>query len=159
MPQLDDLFFAVCQTAIKNCAWKYGDFDVVKRVEGQLELIRQVVIANQASPELAETDQPELPEVKTSNEPTQPEVAQPEAPVAQEANKIKEPIPSTPGNGKLVSPAEAKTAPDRPMPDEILAAVQDGIELAKNPPKVANVRVEELSGDPGEAANQFNKNF
>jgi hypothetical protein len=45
------------------------------------------------------------------------------------------------------------------MPDEILTAVQDGIELAKNPPKVANVRVESLSSDPNEARDQFNKNF
>lgn len=149
MPMLDDLFFAVCQTAIKNCSWKYSDFEAVKRAEGQLDLLRQAVIA---SPAIAEQPQIESNEPEMSNEPEKKPTLKPEAPVAPEL-KLEGEKP------KLISPDEAKKAPVRQMPDEILAAVADGIELAKNPPKVANVKVEELSSDPGEAEKQFNKTF
>lgn len=156
MPKLDDMFFAVCQTAIKNCAWKYSDFEAVKRAEGQLDMLRTVMLASQVSPEAILPANPEASEPKTINEPAKEPALQPEDPVASKepaVNPVETPI------GKLVSPDAAKTAPVRPMPDEILAAVQDGIELAKNPPKVANVKVEALSSDPGEAEMQFNKKF
>ena len=160
MPMLDEMFFAVCQTAIKNCAWKYSDFEAVKRAEGQLDMLRTAMLSpSKVSPEAILPANPEASEPKTLNEPTQEQAPQPEAPVASEEKKTNEPISSTPENGKLISPDAAKTAPVRPMPDEILAAVQDGIELAKYPPKVANVKVESLSSDPAEAEAQFNKTF
>lgn len=158
MPKLDEMFFAVCQTAIKNCAWKYSDFEAVKRAEGQLDMLRTAMLASQTYPDPKPVaEQPDIApeEPKTVNEPEVVPAPKPEAPVAPETA----PEAKSEAKSKLISPDEAKTAPVRPMPDEILAAVQDGIELAKNPPKVANVKVEALSSDPGEAEMQFNKKF
>jgi len=42
-PKLDNLFFAVCSTAIKNTSWKYADFEKVKVVEGQLLALKNYV--------------------------------------------------------------------------------------------------------------------
>ena len=53
-PAIDDLFFAVCQTAIKNTAWKYQDFEKVKFVEGQLEQLREFTQFIKQSAKVAE---------------------------------------------------------------------------------------------------------
>lgn len=148
-PKLDNIFFAVCQTAIKNTAWKYGDFEAVKRAEGQLEALRLYAL-EQNTP--AQEPIVEVPKHETTKAPEVAETTQLEAPVAPEA-KVEA---KTEG---ILSPDEAKKAPVRKMPDEILEAVTDAMEIAKNPPKVANVKVEALSSDPDEARNQFNKNF
>lgn len=39
LPELGDLFFAVCRTAIKNTTWKYAEFEKIKFVEGQLDAL------------------------------------------------------------------------------------------------------------------------
>ena len=36
VPQLNNEFFAVCSTAIKNCSWKYSEMETIRMVEGQL---------------------------------------------------------------------------------------------------------------------------
>lgn len=43
------------------------------------------------------------------------------------------------------------------MPEDIKALVEDGLELAKNPPAVREVKVSELSSDPDEARAAWNK--
>lgn len=142
MPDLGDLFFAVCQTAIQNSAWKHADFERVKFVEGQLDALREFVMLKG----LAETPNFELTGGETQTHTEIAEKPQGEAPVSsQEAP------------AKVLKPEEVKDLPDRPMPEEILASVQDGIELAKNPPKVAEVHVEELSDDPDIAREQFSR--
>ena len=45
MPRLNDLFFAVCSTAIQNTSWKYADFEKVKVVEGQLAALHQFFLS------------------------------------------------------------------------------------------------------------------
>ena len=150
-PQLSNDFFSVCQTAIKAAAWKYEDFGRVKQVEGELEALR--VFLHPRMNSLA----PEIPTVVGQGEELEPQVAlypseevspHHEAPVAQNENEA-----------KLFSPEEAKQVPVRPMPDDILLIVQDGLELAKNPPKVANVSVKELPADPDQARKEFSRPF
>jgi len=138
MPQLGDLFFAVCQTAISNSAWKHADFEKVKFVEGQLEALRLHLLSAQ----LAGTPQVETKATETTNASVEVKAPHHEAPVASEG---------------IISPDKVKDLPARPMPPEILEAVQDGIELAKNPPRVADVKVEELSNDPDIAREQFSR--
>ena len=141
--KLDQMFFAVCQTAIKNCSWKYADFGKVRAVEGQLAALQAAIFV----PKPVETaGTPELINIPAGTPAMQPEPVKKE--VAAEAFKPAE---------KVLSPEEAKDAPVRTMPDEILDSVKDGIELAKNPPKVRDVKVEDLPSDPDEARAAFNK--
>ena len=146
--KLDELFFAVCQTAIKNCSWKYADFEKVRAVEGQLAALKAAVFvskpaeatepANLSAPAAIEQPAP----VKEAPAPTKAEVLNDSA--FKPADKV-------------LTPEEAKEAPVRKMPDEILSQVADGIEIAKNPPKVRDVKVEDLPSDPDEARAAFNK--
>ncbi len=138
MPQLGDLFFSVCQSAIQSAAWKHADFENVKFVEGQLAALREYIIATQA-PEMPQVEATAKDSTNASSEVVMP---QGEPPVASEG---------------IISPDKVKDLPARPMPPEILEAVQDGIELAKNPPQVADVKVEELSDDPDIAREQFSR--
>lgn len=89
LPRLNDLFFAVCATAIKNCAWKYADFEKVKFVEGQLaalhaffnEFYRQEEAAKPAEKQPANDAGVEI-EIPKQTIAAAPEAAKPAAPVA-----------------------------------------------------------------------------
>ena len=146
--KLDEMFFAVCQTAIKNCAWKYADFDKIRNVEGQLAALKDAVFV----PAIPKTPEPENVSALAG-------IAQPapvkEAPVQTKAEVLNN--SAFKQDDKVLTPEEVKDAPERKMPDEILDQVKDGIEIAKNPPKVREVKVEDLPVDPDEARAAFNK--
>jgi len=125
-------FFSVCQTAIKNAAWRYEDFVRVRGVEGELE---RLLLAQSADGTLPVGATPPM----SATLPEDGEV--------------------TPGGDKILSPDEAKKAPVRAMPENILEMVKVGVEAAKNSPPVAPVKVETLPSDPAAAAAAFNKNF
>lgn len=165
LPRLEALFFDVCKTAIECTSWKYADFEKVKIVEGQIAALHSFYVdyyakeieaakAAEAAPtppaEVMSTDPgvssspmqaAPVPEPVTANafksaaepEPVAPvvttEVANPtpEAPVAPEQKK------------NLITPAEVKAMPARPMPNDILDLVQIGIEVAKTTPKRKDV--------------------
>lgn len=58
-PNIGQLFFDVCRTAIKNCAWKYNEFDNIKFVEGQLDSLENFIIsARQIKSEAVEVAAP-----------------------------------------------------------------------------------------------------
>jgi hypothetical protein len=159
MPRLNDLFFAVCSTAIQNTSWKYADFEKVKVVEGQLAALHQFFVEfyKEEKPEvlgelekvdgvpIKEIVKPEEPVKKKDEEP----IKQPEAKPTSEAATVE----------KIISPEEAKKVEPRQMPDEILEAVKVGMEVAKHPPKVAPVKVDELPADPDAAREIFDKPF
>jgi len=153
-PALSEDFFSVCQTAIKSAAWKYEDFVRVKGVEGELEVLRAYVL--QQSPvsttEIpAEPGQGEELEPKMINH-TQDNISSTGEPIR--ASKDETTISTT-----FVTPEDAKKAPIRPMPQEILDLVKVGVEVAKNPPKVREVKVESIPDDPDAARNAWNKPF
>ena len=68
MPRLDDLFFAVCATGIKNCAWKYADFEKVKVVEGQLQALHAFFIDFYQQEELAKQKEKPAPAEQPAND-------------------------------------------------------------------------------------------
>jgi hypothetical protein len=150
-PVLSDDFFAVCQTAIKAAAWKYEDFSRVKSVEGELERLR-AFLASQSATTTAEFQTPvgQIGEIKSSVvKDTTPE------PIASGST----PVALNPTKNGIVTPTEAKKAPVRAMPEDIKQIVEVGIEVAKNPPRVRDVIVEELPSDPDAARVAFNKPF
>ena len=150
-PNLSGDFFGVIQTAIKSAAWKYEDFGRVRAVEAELENLRQFL-----SSQLATT----TPEIMTSigQADEKPQIVENDSSEVL-APRGEAPVASKPEDSKILSPDEVKKAPVRPMPDDILELVQGGIEVAKNPPKVRDVKVSELSSDPDAARNEFNKPF
>lgn len=167
MPRLNDLFFAVCSTAIQNTSWKYADFEKVKVVEGQLAALHQFFVEfyKEEKPEvlgelekvdgvpIKEIVKPEEPVKKKDEEP----IKQPEAKLTSEAAQLA--VLNTATVEKIISPEEAKKVEPRQMPDEILEAVKVGMEVAKHPPKVAPVKVDELPADPDAAREIFDKPF
>lgn len=151
MPRLNDLFFAVCSTAIQNTSWKYADFEKVKVVEGQLAALHQFFVEfyKEEKPEvLGELEKVDGVPIKEIVKPEEP-IKQPEAKLTSEAATVE----------KIFSPEEAKKVEPRQMPDEILEAVKVGMEIAKHPPKVAPVKVDELPADPDAAREIFDKPF
>ena len=151
MPRLNDLFFAVCSTAIQNTSWKYADFEKVKAVEGQLAALHQFFVEfyKEEKPEvLGELEKVDGVPIKEIVKPEEP-IKQPEAKPTSEAATVE----------KIISPEEAKKVEPRQMPDEILEAVKVGMEIAKHPPKVALVKVDELPADPDAAREIFDKPF
>jgi len=104
LPRLNDLFFAVCSTAIKNVAWKYSDFEKVKVVEGQLAALNAYFVdlytkEAEAAAKQPATEQPteeagvaiELPKTTL---PTAPVDKAPEAPQTLEQALSDEPAPA-----------------------------------------------------------------
>jgi len=165
LPRLEGLFFAVCNTAIENTSWKFADFEKVKLVQGQLAALhaffvdyykkeQEAILAAKNKPveqinlsaaqPATEPDKgisiPE-PTPMTAQEPVAPTAAIPEpvVPVVPTPAPATEVAPEQKKN--LISPEEAKKAPIRPMPDDILDLVQAGVEVAKATPKVKD-RVE-----------------
>jgi len=170
MPRLEALFFDTCRTAIRNCAWRYQDFEKVKHVEGQLDALeaflidlyaREALLKVQPSAEaapVASSPIPALqdkPEVPTSEVKTEP---------IQEATETK-PMPEVtseaiiPTEEKVLTPEEVKKAPVKPMPEDILEVVKVGVEVAKDPPKVRDVKVSDIPDDPDAARQAWNKPF
>lgn len=145
MPILDQDFFDVVSSAIKNCSWKYSDFEKVKKVEGLISALHSALIVEGATvPNLNDTNEVD---VVINSEPNgSPAPLQP-AQIGQ--NKA----------AKILTPEEAKKAPERPMPDDILELVKIGVDIAKNPPPVREVKVEELPSDPDAARAEWNKAF
>lgn len=64
-PAIDELFFAVCITAIKHTAWKYSDFEKVKFVEGQLAQLKTFADFVKAQTKLAPANEPADEAIKT----------------------------------------------------------------------------------------------
>lgn len=149
--QLSNDFFSVCQTAIKQAAWKYEDFGRVKAVEGELERLRVFMQSQPDTTPIEKTivigqgDNLRANTIEVSSNPN--------------PNILEPPTALKPDKAEIVTPDQAKEAPARPMPDDILALVQGGLEVAKNPPRVAPVQVEDLPKDPDAARNAFNKPF
>lgn len=153
MPRLGDLFFAVCSTGIQNTSWKYADFEKVQMVEGQLAALHEFYLEfykNEKPETLGELEKIDgVPVAEALSE--LPAENQPVAQKADDAPKL-EPA--------IIKPEEAKEAPARPMPDEILEIVKAGIDVAKNPPKdIANVVEEDLPEDPDKAREAFDRPF
>jgi len=95
MPELGALFFAVCETAIANTAWKRVDFDKVKFVEGQLKALA-VFVTSQAKKPAAPVEEEGVdlaaaladePKSEPEPEPQQPATAPATAPAAPETEK------------------------------------------------------------------------
>lgn len=168
LPRLEGLFFAVCNTAIENTSWKFADFEKVKLVQGQLAALHEFFVdyyKNEQEAILAAQNKPveqvNLSAAQPATEPDKgisiPEPTPMTAPVTETTTAaIPEPVvpvvpvvptpaPATevaPEQKKnLISPEEAKKAPIRPMPDDILDIVQAGVEVAKATPKMKD-RVE-----------------
>lgn len=165
LPRLEGLFFAVCNTAIENTSWKFADFEKVKLVQGQLAALhaffvdyykheQEAILAAQDKPAeqvnlsaaqpATEPDkgisipEPALMSAPAPIAPTEP-IPEPVVPVVPTSAPATEVAPEQKKN--LISPEEAKKAPIRPMPDDILDLVQAGVEVAKATPKIKD-RVE-----------------
>lgn len=163
LPRLEPLFFAVCKTAIENCAWPYKDFPKIEFVKGQLQALEiflndlyareaeQMAQVSAPTPNVAETPLPAVQEEHQEVISEQPEVVK--------SPEVKNQVATEPVSDKVVSPEEAKKAPVRPMPDDILEVVQVGVEIAKNPPKVKDVKVSEIPADEDAARKEWNKPF
>jgi len=158
MPRLNDLFFAVCSTAIQNTSWKYADFEKVKVVEGELAALHEFFV------EFYKNEKPEvLGELEKIDGVPIKEIVKEEKPEAPVEEPVKQPVAKTTSDAanleKIITPEEAKKVEPRSMPDEILEAVKVGMEISKNPPKVAPVKVDELPADPDAAREIFDKPF
>lgn len=154
-PELSKEFFDVCQSAIKAAAWKYDQFDRVQVVEGELERLRAFYFSLPAS------TTPEIQTLVAQNEELESIGIDDTTSVSSAPNEAiqpcKDPVEIAPVG--VLSPDDAKKAPTRPMPDDIRQIVEAGVEVAKNPPAVREVKVEELSADPDAARNAWNKPF
>lgn len=153
-PNLSEDFFSVCQTAIKSAAWKYEDFSRVKGVEGELDLLRAFCLSQPATTPIefeAVSDTISTTAPFATKDTSQEITPHLEPPVASK------PVTEIPTG--LVTPEEAKKIPARPMPQEILDLVQVGIDVAKNPPKVREAKVIELSSDPDAARQAWSQPF
>lgn len=168
MPMLDDLFFNVCSTAIKNTSWKYADFEKVKNVEGKLDQLHAFLI-NLYNTEVEEAEDkamltPEAPEA--SEEVKAPEaseeVSEDQVPgvIEDVPEEITPEAPDVPNvKKKILTPDEVKKVPERLMPDDIREIVEAGIEVSKNPPRVREVQVIDLPSDPDQARQAWSKPF
>lgn len=167
LPRLEELFFAVCNTAIENCSWPYKDMPRIEFVKGQLASLHDFVFGLYEQ-EAAIREQANVSAPVASPEAIVEPQTIPEVPVTATT----EPIPSTPENGAdanpvtatppvapIVTPEEAAKAPVRPMPTDIADLVEIGVEVAKNPPKVRDVKVDEIPTDPDAARKAWDKPF
>ena len=155
---LDQDFFDVISSSIKAASFKREDFDKVNKVEFALANLYQhwkntgepltppdSVKFNEPSVKIS-TPEPNVIENTTTG------VSLEKTPVS---NEILSDVKNVKKNDEILTPDEAKNAPARPMPDDIKAIVEAGVEVAKNPPKVRTVKETPLSSDPDEARRQW----
>lgn len=155
---LDQDFFDVISSSIKAASFKREDFDKVGKVEFALANLYNLWKGDTNSTVATGSVKKIEPSVKIST-PEPIVIDNTENGVATTGGAISNEIPTTAENvkknGKILSPEEAKEAPVRPMPDDIKAIVEAGVEVAKNPPKVKTVKEIPMSSDPDEARRQW----
>lgn len=159
LPRLEGLFFNVCNTAIEQTSWKFADFEKVKFVQGQLNALynffkeyyeqeqEEILAAKNKLVEQTDLNNAQA-HTKPAGDVSIPEPIQmtspnPETQTEAILDKIEPIKPTTPTaettseqKKNLISPEEAKKAPVRPMPDDILDLVMAGVEVAKVAPKI-----------------------
>jgi len=112
LPEVGDLFFAVCFSAIQNTSWKRSDFDKVAFVEGQLQALREYFLALKrpvANPEAA----------KMAQDTTPAPIVPPATPQQATDDASKAPVPENPPVGSGAPEVEPLKQPEAPTPQPV----------------------------------------